>query len=213
MSGAPPERPLGREGFTHLFPVSRETLACLEAHLALLERWQRRIELVGRSTLADPWRRHLLDSAQLRPLIPEGARRLVDLGSGAGFPGLVLAILGVPEVHLIEADRRKAAFLREAARVTGCRNVVVHARRIEELDPFPADVVTARAFAPLDRLLACARRFWRPGTLGLFLKGRGVERELTAAREHWRMRAELRPSLSSPEGRILLVHELEPIDG
>src|SRR5918912_3476535 len=111
--------PLTPEGFAELVPVSRETLDRLAAYLDLLRRWQRTINLVGAATLDDPWRRHLLDSAQLLRFLPEGVRRLVDLGSGAGLPGLALAILGVPEVHLIESDRRKAAFLREAARATG----------------------------------------------------------------------------------------------
>jgi 16S rRNA (guanine527-N7)-methyltransferase len=129
--------------------VSRETLARLEAYAALLLAWNRRVNLVGRGTEEDLWRRHMLDSAQLHPLIPAGARTLVDLGSGAGFPGLVLAILGGPHVHLVESDQRKAVFLREAARVTGAA-AMVHAIRIEAAPPLAADIVTARALAPLD---------------------------------------------------------------
>ncbi len=208
MSPAPLEPPLGAEGFARRVPVSRETLARLEILLALLERWQRRINLVGAGGLADPWRRHLLDSAQLFRLLPGAAPRLLDLGSGAGFPGLVLAIMGVREVHLVESDRRKAAFLREAARETGCEGVRVHPRRIETLDPFPVTVVTARALAPLPRLLDLAAPFLGPGTVGLFPKGRNLEAELTAARRHWRMTAEIEPSLSSPEGRILVLREV-----
>ena len=111
--------PLGPEGFAELVPVSRETLARLGAYAELLTRWSARINLVGRDTLPDLWRRHFLDSAQLHRFFPESTRSLIDLGSGAGLPGLVLAILGVPGVELVEADSRKAAFLREAARVTG----------------------------------------------------------------------------------------------
>ncbi len=148
MSGEPPLDP---EGFARLVPVSRETLARLEAWLAELRRWQARINLVGETTLADPWRRHILDSAQLLRLLPPGTRRLVDLGSGAGLPGLILAILGVPEVHLIESDRRKAAFLLTCKGRLGLANVTVHAERAERVSLPPADVVTARAFAPLER--------------------------------------------------------------
>src|SRR5262245_58873059 len=110
------DRPLGPEDIGQVLEVSRETLERLAVYVGLLRQWQRTINLVGPATLADPWRRHILDSAQLWAHLPGGARVLVDLGSGAGLPGLVLAILGAPDVHLIESDRRKAAFLREAAR-------------------------------------------------------------------------------------------------
>ena len=105
------DAPLTAEDFRRLTGVSRETLARLERHAALLTKWQKRINLVGRESLRDLWRRHMLDSAQLVPLLPERTRSVADIGSGAGFPGLVLAIMGVPEVHLIEADARKCAFL------------------------------------------------------------------------------------------------------
>ena len=119
-------RPLTRQQAGELLGVSRETLDRLQAYLDLLARWQQRINLVGASTLADPWRRHVLDSAQLWRWWPDRARVLADLGSGAGLPGLVLAVLGAPVTHLVESDRRKAAFLREAARATGAL-VTVHA--------------------------------------------------------------------------------------
>ncbi len=162
--------PLSAQGFAEIFPVSRETLARLEAYADLLTRWSARINLVGRDTLADLWRRHFLDSAQLRPFVPDGAQSLIDLGSGAGFPGLVLAILGVPGVELVEADSRKAAFLREAARVTEA-NVTIRPCRIAAVPAHPVDVVTARALAPLDRLLDLAQPFLGPDTMCLFPKG------------------------------------------
>ena len=139
------------EAFAAKAAVSRETCERLALHLDLLRRWQQRINLVGRSTLTDPWRRHMLDSAQLAPLLPERAR-VADLGSGAGFPGLVLAIVRGGPVHLIESDGRKAAFLCEAARVTDAP-AEVHASRAEGL-ALAVDVVVARACAPLDRLLS-----------------------------------------------------------
>jgi 16S rRNA (guanine527-N7)-methyltransferase len=203
----PREPPLGAAGFAGIFPVSRETLTRLEAYAALLEAWSTRINLVGRATLADPWRRHILDSAQLQQFVPDHAKSLVDLGSGAGFPGLVLAILGLPGVELVEADSRKCAFLREAARITGTRTAV-RQMRIEALPPRPFDVVTARALAPLDRLLDLAWPFLAGDGLCLFLKGEEAAAELTLARRGWRMAAAASPSRSDPRGVVLQLREV-----
>jgi len=203
----PHEAPLGPEGFARVFPVSRETLVQLDAYADLLVQWSARINLVGRATIADLWRRHILDSAQLYPLIPEAAQSLIDLGSGAGLPGLVLAILGVPGVELIEADSRKSAFLREAARVTGTE-VTIRPYRVQALAPHPADVVTARACAPLDELLGLAERFIAPHTLCLFLKGERFGQELTKAQKRWTMRASVEPSLSDRRGVILRLQQV-----
>lgn len=200
--------PLAAEEVGRLLDVPRETLDRLAAYLDLLGRWQRAINLVGPGTLADPWRRHVLDCGQLRRHVPPGARRLVDLGSGAGLPGLVLAILGVPEVHLIESDRRKASFLREAARACGAAGVVVHAERAERVPPLGAEVVTARALAPLPALLALAAPQIGPGATCLFLKGRNAAAELTAARERWTMRLAQEASLSDPHGQVLTISEI-----
>jgi 16S rRNA (guanine527-N7)-methyltransferase len=188
--------------------VSRETLARLAAYADLLTAWNQRLNLVGRGTVADLWRRHFLDSAQLHPLLPAGARTLVDLGSGAGFPGLVLAIMGGPHVHLIESDQRKAVFLREAIRVTQAP-ATVHATRIEAAPPLTADVVTARALAPLDALLDVAQRLLGPHTVCLFLKGRAAGDELTLAAKRWKMSADLLPSRSDPTGVILRLDHIE----
>lgn len=195
-------RPLSREAFGEQLDVSRETLERLSVYLELLRRWQRAINLVGPATLADPWRRHFLDSAQLAAHVPAAATSLVDLGSGAGFPGMVLALLGVRGVNLIESDRRKAEFLREVARATGA-SVAVHAKRIEQMPGWPAAVVTARALAPLPRLLALAERFLTSDSVCLFLKGKSGEHELTDARVSWHMVAEMFPSLSEPTGMVL----------
>ncbi|MCB1883854.1 MAG: 16S rRNA (guanine(527)-N(7))-methyltransferase RsmG [Geminicoccaceae bacterium] len=185
--------------------VSRETLDRLRVYLDLLFRWNRAINLVGRSTLADPWRRHVLDSAQLHPLLPPAAGTLIDLGSGAGLPGLVLAVMeSMAEVHLVESDGRKAQFLREAARATGCGHVRVHAERIEDLN-LKAGAITARALAPLPRLLELAAPLMREGATCLFLKGRSLARELTEAGETWTMDADVRTSLVDPDGRILIL--------
>jgi 16S rRNA (guanine527-N7)-methyltransferase len=198
---------LDAEGFAALTGVSRETLARLEAYAALLIEWSGRINLIGRATLADLWRRHFLDSAQLLPLIPSGTRSLVDLGSGAGFPGLVLSILGISGVELIEADRRKAIFLREAARIAGAE-VTLRACRIEAVAPHAADVVTARGCAPLDRLLSLAQRFIGPRTICLFLKGERAGEELTAAGKAWTMTVSRHPSRSDPGGAVLSLQQV-----
>lgn len=190
--------------------VSRETLDRLTAFLDLLARWQKAINLVGRATLADPWRRHVLDSAQLLPLAP-AARIWLDIGSGAGFPGLVLAILlrETPgaRVHLVESDARKCAFLREAARVTAAA-AEIHHRRIEQMTPFTAEVITARACAPLTELLRLALPFAGPDSRCLFLKGREAGAELTAAAKFWKIEARTWPSRSDPEGQILDIQGL-----
>ncbi len=196
------EPALSREAFAERAAVSRETIERLSLYLELLGRWQRAINLVGPATLADPWRRHVLNSAQLLAHLPASASPLVDLGSGAGFPGMVLALLGVPGVALIEADRRKAQFLREVARATGA-DVTVHDERIERLTGWPAAVVTARALAPLPRLLSLAERFLTADSLCLFLKGPTLTGEMIDAGESWHMVPEMFQSLSAPSGIVL----------
>jgi 16S rRNA (guanine527-N7)-methyltransferase len=189
----------------------------LATYADLLRKWSGAINLVARPSLDDLWRRHVLDSAQLWPLLPPAPgnrpRVVVDLGSGAGFPGLVLAILGAGTVHLIEADGRKSVFLREVARATGTP-VVVHEQRIEAVPPLAADVVTARACAPLPRLLDLAAPFLRPsgpgaqGGIGLFLKGRTLQKELTDSSGKWKMRFDLHPSRTDPGAHILRLSQL-----
>lgn len=194
--------------------VSRETLARLDDYVALLRRWQGAKNLVGPNTLAEVWSRHVADSLQLAEHAPL-AGSWVDLGSGAGFPGLVLAILaaetGAASVALIEANTRKCAFLREVARVTGAP-AEVHDARIESVvDRLAgATVVTARALAPLATLLDWAKPLLMAGAIGLFPKGRDAEAELTAARERWRFQADLLPSRTASDARILRVSSLAP---
>ncbi|HEY3918450.1 MAG TPA: 16S rRNA (guanine(527)-N(7))-methyltransferase RsmG [Stellaceae bacterium] len=171
-------------------------------YVDLLGQWNRRINLVGANTMGDVWRRHILDSAQLFKVLPRQTQILTDLGSGAGLPGLVLAAMGIPEVHLIESDLRKAAFLREAARVMGV-TVTIHPGRIERVPAFAADAVVARACAPLDQLIELAEKFLSDRTLCLFPKGEAAATELAAARATWAMSAELVPSLSDPTGTIV----------
>jgi 16S rRNA (guanine527-N7)-methyltransferase len=203
----PRESPLGPQRFAERFPVSRETLARLEAYAELLTRWSARINLVGRDTLPDLWRRHILDSAQLYRFVPGSAQSLIDLGSGAGLPGLILAILGIPGVELVEADSRKAAFLREAARVTGTE-VAIRSCRIQAMPPHPVDVITARACAPLDRLVDLAAPFLAPDTVCLFPKGERHNEELTLARKAWTMDASVEQSLSDRRGVVLRLQQV-----
>lgn len=192
--------------------VSRETLDRVRVHIDILRQWQEKINLVGRGTLDDIWLRHVFDSAQLLPLLPPGATRLVDLGSGAGFPGLVLAILGVPDVHLIESDQRKAAFLREAARLTQTK-ITIHNARIERVAPFAVDVVTSRALASLEKLIEYSEPFLKLGGVCLFPKGKNWQDELTAAEKKWKMHLETLPSRSDPDGIILRIDEVRRVHG
>lgn len=177
-------------------------LARLEAYIELLVKWQARINLVAPATLPEVWVRHVLDSAQLLTHMAGREGPVLDLGSGAGFPGLVLAILGRDDITLVEADRRKVAFLQEAARITGAA-VTIAACRIEALRPIRAGIVTARALASVGELLHYARPFTDESTLYLFLKGERVDAELTTARERWNMKVDKAPSLSDMRGVIL----------
>ena len=192
------------DDFRDITGVSRETLAKLETYAALLEKWQKKINLVGPKTIPDLWERHLLDSAQMFEHIPEGVERLVDIGSGAGFPGLVLAILGVPDVHLIESDGRKCAFLREVARATDTP-VTVHNKRIESVENLNADVCTARALASIKDLLTYAQPLLKPQAPCIFLKGKRINEELTDANYIWHIKEYRIPSRTDPDGTIIFI--------
>lgn len=209
-----PERlePLGAADIQCTENVSRETLARLKAFVDLLGDWNSRHNLVSAKSLADVWRRHILDSAQLMDFIPDAAASLVDLGSGAGFPGLVLAILLAGagrqvRIVLYEATRKKCEFLRAAATCTAV-DVEVRNQRVEDAPRERFDVITARALAPLDKLLAYAHPFQGSDTLILVLKGQSVEEELTQAAKSWRMNLIRHESRSDPSGVVLAIREL-----
>jgi 16S rRNA (guanine527-N7)-methyltransferase len=198
-----------------MVPVSRETAAKLDLFVDELLRVTPHINLIARSTIPNIWIRHIADSLQLLALAPD-AKCWIDLGSGAGFPGLVIACaLSGPAgaaVHLVESIGKKAAFLREAVNRLQVP-AVVHAVRIEDFvknSRVRPDVVTARALAPLDGLLALAQPLLKTGAQGLFPKGQDVEGELTKASKYWNIQAELVPSKTSPEGRIVVVRGLQP---
>jgi 16S rRNA (guanine527-N7)-methyltransferase len=203
--------PLTPEAFAAACDVSRETLERLRRYAEILVKWQKSINLVAPESLKDLWRRHMLDSAQLWAHLPPQVRGLVDMGSGGGFPGLVLAIMGVANVHVIESDARKCVFLAEAARAAGLevgRNPMVHRSRLEDVANLRADVVTARACAPLAQLLTYAEPFLQADSICLFLKGGRVDEELTEAEKTWRMTVERFPSLSDPSGTILRIRQV-----
>ncbi len=205
----------GPEAFEREFSVSRETANRLIRYEELLRQWQKAVNLVAPGTLNDVWNRHFADSAQLVRLIPERARTLMDMGAGGGFPGLVLAIMlserGSLRVTLIESDNRKAAFLREVARQTGTPVDILSARiEIPETRSKvqTVDVITARALAPLSRLLSLSAPYFAPSSVGLFLKGRDIRGEIEAAEADWRFDIELVTSLTDPEGRIAVVRNV-----
>ena len=221
------------EDFAAAFGVPRETVERLVLYEKLLRQWQKAVNLVAPATLDSIWHRHFTDSAQLVPLAPPGTRSWIDLGSGGGFPGLVAAIImASPHAHcatapgepaepakrapihftLIESDTRKCAFLREVARQTGV-SVDILSRRAESartsVNKDLPRIVSARALAPLDRLLDLAEPLCPPGTTLLFPKGREVAQELQLAESRWRFQVALVPSVTDTHGRIAVITNLE----
>jgi 16S rRNA (guanine527-N7)-methyltransferase len=213
---AVPRRIDGPEAFASTFGVSRETLEKLNIYERLLKQWQGTINLVAPSTLDDIWHRHFADSAQLWPLAKGKSGLWLDLGSGAGFPGLILAILaanaGESRHTLIESDSRKAAFLRQVARETGTL-VDILCTRIENAETHAkvkdVNVMTARALAPLPRLAELVAPYFGPSTTGLFLKGREVSAEIGEAAQNWQFDYDLQPSLTDDAARVLLLKALK----
>ena len=198
--------------FVDLIKPSDQDLLRLETYAALLEKWNAKINLVAPNTVKSLWERHFLDSAQLLRLKPANAKRWADFGSGGGFPALVLAILSAekfPELQfiLVESDQRKAAFLRSVSRETSV-NVEVIANRVEEVPPLGADVISARALAPLAKLLEYADQHLRGGGISILPKGRNHEEELRDALANWRFTYEKVESLSHDEGAILSIGDL-----
>ena len=202
---------LSPDDFAKAANVSRETLGHLKVYVDLLKEWNAKHNLVSDNSLADVWRRHIWDSAQLIQYVPPATKTLVDLGSGAGFPGLVLAELlrGKAQVTLYESTGKKAEFLKAAASRMGVM-VQVRNGRAENAPQQSFDVVTARAVAPLAKLLGYAQHFWGKDTIGLFLKGQNVVSELTEAHISWKMTVREHVSLTSPSGVIVEIGKLEP---
>ncbi|MCW5771399.1 MAG: 16S rRNA (guanine(527)-N(7))-methyltransferase RsmG [Rhodospirillaceae bacterium] len=208
MSGSEKHKAYGPDEAARDLGVSRETRDRLVAYVQLLLRWNQRINLIGRATEDEIWWRHVLDSGQLAPLLPVAARSVADLGAGAGLPGLILSILNSSaQIHLIESDQRKCAFLREAIRVTQS-TAILHESRVEAASLPPQDVIVARALAPLDKLLEMAENLISIHTLCVFPKGARAELELTEARAHWNMQVRQVPSRTDRAGRILILTEV-----
>ena len=182
--------------------VSRETLDRFAAYLSLLEKWQKSVNLVARTTLGIAWQRHILDSGQLARYLPSGCKVIMDVGSGAGFPGLVLSIMQGATVHLVESDHKKTVFLQTVIRELGL-SAIVHNERIESLTKVAPDVITARAFAPLGKAVGLLAPHMEPHTVLLLLKGRNVEEELTEMPDYPIMSAVTYQSLSDPDGVVL----------
>lgn len=194
--------------------VSRESRLRLESYVDVLLAWQQRINLIGPTTVANVWTRHILDGLQLLPLIPAGCRRIADLGSGAGIPGLVVSLAADIETHLYESNNKKCAFLREAIRRTGAK-AHVHCLRIEDVSaggmPGGIDCMTSRALAPLLKLLEYAEPFLMRGTTALFHKGRDVDLELTEATKYWKFEFIKHPSVCDSQGVILEMREVRRV--
>lgn len=199
----------GRKAFLERMAVPYDTASQLDRYVGMLGEWNEKFNLVSANTFPDVWMRHIFDSAQLKTHIDQKARSLVDIGSGAGFPGLVLSILGVPNVHVIESIGKKAGFLKEVAKELAL-DVKVHHGRAEEMKNLKVDVVTARAVAPLKDLIKIARPFLKKDSVCLFLKGRTVETEMAQTGAIKKYVCERIASASDPSGSILLIRNLEP---
>lgn len=191
--------------------VSRETIDKLRAFEDLLRKWTRKINLVSQHTLDDLWERHILDSAQVYEIAPH-FKRWVDLGSGGGLPGVIIAVIAAEKapdakVHLIESDQRKCVFLRSALRELDVPGEVI-AKRIDDVDPMAADIVTARALADLDQLLSFASRHMQSSGTALFPKGARWSEEDQSARSQWSYSCEPITSKTNPEAAILKIKDI-----
>lgn len=200
----------GPEQFAQRFNVSRETLDRLHTYIRILLDWNEKINLVGESTIPYLWTRHVLDSAQVLDYIPDWSdrkRQYADLGTGAGFPGMVLAIMGVGTVHLYEKSPRKCQFLLEVAEAVDA-DVLIHQGRSDEFPPETHDVILSRACAPLNKLLGMAKPFFGNHSIAVLHKGQNLDEELTQATKYWKMNTEIFPSCTDSRGRIIRIEAL-----
>ena len=198
----------GENRVANLPYVSRETFLALKNFVSLLQKWNKAITLIGKNE-DDIWNRHIRDSVQLFPLLAPHYTTISDFGSGGGLPGIVLSLLGVPEIHLIESDQRKAAFLQEASSLSAGK-IVIHNQRIESITPWKSDIITARALAPLPKLLELVAPFTGATTQLLFLKGNKYSDELDEASQKWQFTSTIHPSITSSDSCILELNRLSP---
>jgi 16S rRNA (guanine527-N7)-methyltransferase len=187
--------------------VSRETFDRLALYHSLLVKWQAKVNLVGPDTVSDAWRRHFLDSLQLQKYIENRNAHIADIGSGAGFPGVVLALSGYDNMHVVESDAKKTLFMREVARVTNTK-ITVHHNRIEKTDLDTIAYVTSRALAPLEKLFSLTTHFVSHETICLFHKGKNYITDIQDAKKHWSFDVEVLPSITDTEGVILRIENL-----
>ncbi|MEJ2022309.1 MAG: 16S rRNA (guanine(527)-N(7))-methyltransferase RsmG [Maritimibacter sp.] len=205
----------GRARFLSEVDVSRETLERLDLYAALLAKWNPSINLVAKSTLGELWTRHFLDSAQILNLADPNLHHWVDLGTGGGFPGLIVAILAAqkrPDLKMtcVESDMRKATFLRTVCRETGITCDVI-SKRIEDIAPLEADIISARALASLDKLLVFSHQHLKPEGKAIFLKGAGYREEVDEARKHWGFSMQAVPSKTDNKATILTLGDLQRV--
>ena len=192
------------EQINQFWPISEITLKSLENYVASLIKYNQKYNLIGESTIEDIWNRHILDSAQLLKYIKDKNLVTGDFGSGAGFPGMVLSILGLKEVHLIEKSFRKCEFL-ELAKEFSSGKITIHQKNAEEIKDIKFDLITSRAFAPMIRLLSTIKPFTKENTICLFLKGKNVDNELNLAKKTHRFNYIGHSSLTSKESKIILI--------
>lgn len=199
------------------YDVSRETLLKLRAYEASLQEWQNKFNLVSKSSLEDAWNRHFIDSMQLFKYIPQSAQSLYDFGSGAGFPGMVLAIMAAEKtpylkVSLIESIGKKTLYLKHVSEICSV-NVEIFNQRIESLPKNKVDVVTSRAMTSLSDLLGYAYPFCKKETVCIFPKGKKHQEEIDEAKKHWQFECQIHPSETSSEGVILVITKLAKLKG
>ena len=199
------------------YDVSRETLLKLRAYEASLQEWQNKFNLVSKSSLDDAWNRHFIDSMQLFKYIPQSAQSLYDFGSGAGFPGMVLAIMAAEKtpylkVSLIESIGKKTLYLKHVSEICSV-NVEILNQRIESLSKNKVDVITSRAMTSLNDLLSYAYPFCKKETVCIFPKGKKHQEEIDEAKKHWQFDCQIHPSETSPEGVILVITKLAKVKG
>ena len=189
------------------YPISQIEIEKLQSFVAMLLQYNQQYNLIGESTVQDVWHRHILDSAQLLQYIENKNLVVGDFGSGAGFPAIVLSILGVEQIHLIEKSFRKCEFLRLAAKVSD-HKIIIHQKKVEEIKDLNFDIATSRAFAPLDKLITTVKPFLKSDGYGIFLKGKSFENEINLAKEHNKFHHTAQPSLTSSESRVIIINQI-----
>jgi len=205
----------------NLLEISCEQEAALSSYVSLLLKWNKAHNLIGKRTEKEIWERHILDCAQLVKYIPDNTKTITDLGSGAGLPGIILAILNPNiEIHLVESNSKKAAFLREFCQKTQLSNVRLHNQRVENLNSLESDIITARAFAKIDEILKISQHFLHKNSVLILLKGISLDEELKQAAENWRFEKEVFSSIirnknsrDSEAGFVIVMNSIKKLGG